>query len=261
MVFVQETNEKYSNYPLPPNMSSSCCPCCSFRCPTKYQLLKHLFESHSGNKDFKICCPGNECPRLFVTFSSLLSHANRKHPLWKEQLESSGRLILFGDSNHENNDSDPDGSSHNDPDGSSHNDPDGSSHNDPDGSSHNDPDGSSHNDPDGSSHNDNDANSRNPTDDNGAGGSSNTSIVTSHSQVIAAKFLLTLKEQYRIPQTALDFTINAVKDIVSAHSSGVSVSSTIADHCDESLNPFEGVETEHMQTKFFKERFGLVVGA
>ena len=218
MVFVQETNEKYSNYPLPPNMSSSCCPCCSFRCPTKYQLLKHLFESHSGNKDFKICCPGNECPRLFVTFSSLLSHANRKHPLWKEQLESSRRLILFGDSNHENNDSDPDGSSHNDPDGSSHNDPDGSNHNDPDNS---------------------DANSRNPTDDNGAEGSSNTSIVTSHSQVIAATFLLTLKEQYRIPQTALDFTINAVKDIVSPHSSGVSVSSTTADHCDESLNPFE----------------------
>ena len=83
-----------------------------------------------------------------MTFSSLLSHANHKHPLWKENLESSRRLILCdgsfqcSGSNHENNEPDSDGSSHNDAA-----------------------------DPNSSS----DAANNNLTDVNGAGGSSNTS--------------------------------------------------------------------------------------
>ena len=74
-------------------------------------------------------------------------------------------------------------------------------------------------------------------------------------QTVAAKLLLTLKEQYRMSQAALDFTLNAVKDITTLHSS------VIKDHqsLSEALNPFEGVETEHMQNKFYREHFGLVV--
>ena len=235
---------------------TSHCSYCSFRCPSKYQLLKHLFESHSSNKDFKISCPGNDCPKSFATFSSFLSHANRKHPMWKEQLESSTRTFLFCDGLSQGGLAATTASKEADLDSSSYENPEENPN-----EARNDADHQA--DPDSSI----DAHIpvfSNLTTNGAEGSCANDSIINNgvscldksvHSQAVAAKFLLTLKEQYRISQTALEFTINAVKDIVAVHSS--------RDHeelqHDVLLNPFEGVETEYMQTKFYREHFGLVV--
>ena len=73
----------------------------------------------------------------------------------------------------------------------------------------------------------------------------------------AALFLLTLKEKYKLTQTAVDFAVGQVQCMVNFALDDMrrrmELSSTF------SLDPFEELHSEYMQTKFFKENFGLVV--
>lgn len=91
-------------------------------------------------------------------------------------------------------------------------------------------------------------------------------------QKAAARFLLTLKERYRLSQVAVDFAVGAVKQIVSLIYKNVrkSVTQSLVDKgCNiptseveglfSPIDIFEGLETEHQQTKFYKDHFGLVV--
>ena len=217
------------------------CPRCSFCCPSKYQLLKHLFEAHSTDKDFKILCLGNDCLRSFVTFTSLLGHTNCKHPIWKEQLEIAPKDNFFSDSWSSGCLGTGSGES------SNHDIAVNSSPlpSDDQCDNHQTVNGNVdlinvQNQTDLDVHNDSDEN----LIDEDYGHDKRVQL-----QTVAAKFLLTLKEQYRMSQAALDFTLNVVKDITALHSS------VIKDHqsLSEALNPFEGVETEHMQNKFYRD--------
>lgn len=80
--------------------------------------------------------------------------------------------------------------------------------------------------------------------------------------------LLTLKERYKLTQTAVDFVLSQVKETVSlvtdevkkgVKNSLADVDEETIDKCFETAELFDGLETEHMQTRFYQEHFGLIV--
>jgi hypothetical protein len=87
----------------------------------------------------------------------------------------------------------------------------------------------------------------------------------------SAKFLLTLKEKFRLTQVALDYTIDSVMDIVKLTSHEIEqsvtrklqslnsseISQTLSD-CFVTVNPFDNLKTEYQQTQFYKEHLGLI---
>ena len=91
----------------------------------------------------------------------------------------------------------------------------------------------------------------------------------------AALLLLTLKEKHRLTQTSVDFAVQQIQDIVdyTINDIKLSVEKQVAEYCtvigvnspDLTLcfpdtSPFSGLESEYLQTKFYKENFNLVVG-
>lgn len=68
----------------------------------------------------------------------------------------------------------------------------------------------------------------------------------------AALFLLTLHEKYKLPQCAVNFAVGSVNSIVES----VCISSTNSFAYED---PFAGLQTEHQQSRYFREEFGLVV--
>ena len=96
------------------------------------------------------------------------------------------------------------------------------------------------------------------------------SVQRQHLQRSAALFLLTMKERYKLTQTAVDFAVNQVKNMVTyalqdmqatvqqGITSGVETTDAI-DMIGRSIDPFEDLHTEYKQTKFYKENFNLVV--
>ena len=90
----------------------------------------------------------------------------------------------------------------------------------------------------------------------------------------AALFLLSMKEKYQITQTALDFAVGqvqqmvtfAVEDIQSAvetrlrshHTENISEMPDISD-CFKIPQPFGSLQNEYMQTKYYRENFDLIV--
>ena len=93
-------------------------------------------------------------------------------------------------------------------------------------------------------------------------------------QKAAAKFLLTLKEQHRLTQVAVNFLVSQVKEIIECivkevktmvakallENSFVSANDDLQylDKCYENTNPFMGLETKYRQKKFYKTHFNLV---
>ena len=92
----------------------------------------------------------------------------------------------------------------------------------------------------------------------------------------AALFLLALKDRYQLTQSALDFTVSQVKEMMfydhqdkvaainTALGSQPAASTLTQDElggCLEYKNPFAALETEHLQTKYYREHFGLVVSS
>ena len=90
----------------------------------------------------------------------------------------------------------------------------------------------------------------------------------------AALFLLSLKERYQITQTALDFSIGQVQQMVSFAVGDIqnAVETHLRSYCSESSlavpdisdcfkipDPFRNLQNEYMQTKFYREYFDLVV--
>ena len=85
----------------------------------------------------------------------------------------------------------------------------------------------------------------------------------------AGLFLLTLKEKHRLTQAAVDFTLSQVKqltkyvveDVQSSVLGELQGCANIPDlsSCFAEVNPFEGLETEHFQSKFYREHFSLIV--
>ncbi|SMN12480.1 hypothetical protein SPBRAN_1135 [uncultured Candidatus Thioglobus sp.] len=85
-------------------------------------------------------------------------------------------------------------------------------------------------------------------------------------QRVAAMLLLTLKEKYMISQDAVNFTLGSISSIVdgvcdSIKDSIQERSSLTSDMlaCFNHSDPFDSLQTEYQQTKFYKKEFGLVV--
>lgn len=72
----------------------------------------------------------------------------------------------------------------------------------------------------------------------------------------AALFLLTLKERYQLTQAAMDFAIRQVRNMFSI---GIEDIQRSVDAVHVDIDPFEHLETEYFQTKYYTEHFGLVV--
>jgi len=88
----------------------------------------------------------------------------------------------------------------------------------------------------------------------------------------AVRFILNLKEKFRLSQVSLDFVINSVDELLrmsaanfksqiltTLHQDGVEKAASISNQIFSSLDPFLCLKTEHQQTKFYKENFNLVV--
>ena len=88
-------------------------------------------------------------------------------------------------------------------------------------------------------------------------------------QRVAALFLLTLQEKYRLSQAAINFAVGSINSIVNGvcHSIQGSVSHALQGNaspntvlqCIEHDDPFAMLKTEYQQSKFYKNEFGLVV--
>ena len=89
----------------------------------------------------------------------------------------------------------------------------------------------------------------------------------------SALLLLTLKEKHRLTQTAVNFAVEQIKGMVCFLAEDLSevVDARLRDlgvaneHRDEvrslfeGINPFDGLETEHLQDKFYRDNFNYVV--
>lgn len=101
-------------------------------------------------------------------------------------------------------------------------------------------------------------------------------IVSSNQmQKTAALYLLTLKERYKITQTAVDFVVsqtkhivdNVVTDLHSAAEKEIKKLSCLNDEDASRIlsvftdvrDPFLGLETHYLQCKFYEEYFGFLV--
>ena len=200
--------------------SARCCKLCSFRCIGNYLLLKHLFEAHSGIQGFSLECPVSGCSHTFSQGAHFSS------------------FLCHANRKHQNWKDKIESSRALEIPASS------------------------------------EANAVNhPSADmdtiDETANHLNSGVPEPHSQCVpvhdpratAGRFLLTLKERHRLSQVAISFTINSVREIVSqachnittsAATAGVSISS-------EALDPFCGLDTEYLQSKFYEEHFGLVV--
>ena len=186
-------------------------------------------------------CHVEHCPRAFTlgsTYSSFLTHVTRKHPNWKEILDQAPPITRAKPHNSQPPllPLEPQGDLEN-------------GHVPPD-----DDDPMEFDTPEW------------PTD------RSDDDI--SDARKAAGRFLLALKERYRLSQTTVDFTVGAVNQIISIvyedlrksviqslNDIGVPTQDICIDHLFSPENIFEELETEYQQTKFYKDHFGLVVSS
>ena len=101
-------------------------------------------------------------------------------------------------------------------------------------------------------------------------------IAVNELQKSSALFLLTLKEKYKLTQTVIDFAVDRMKvtvdNIIADLHQGVAkeVMNVTSDLSDgdklkiysvfhNARNPFNGLETRYLQSKYFEENFAVVV--
>lgn len=102
-------------------------------------------------------------------------------------------------------------------------------------------------------------------------GSGDNQVAASTDKLVAQKssalLLLTLKERHRLTQSAMDFTVGQMKQMVHFVLEGVkqSVQATLGDKLDVDIDlcfdvdPFQELTSEYLQTKFFRDHFNLIV--
>lgn len=199
------------------------CRYCSFRCIKWLDLLRHSFEAHSSIPNFSFQCDVQGCHQTFKKYSSIQSHLNRKHPNCDLQ------NIVIHEAYQSEECYDPNADVVDSTAGAH-----------------------------GSSDSDNDE----------------MDLSTSHSNKMVtleesvALFLITLKEKYKLTQTAVDFCVDQTKTIIGLSLQKVkhkitlnsSMSTDMMTECfDNDEDPFSFLSSEYLQTKFYKEHFGLIV--
>ncbi len=208
------------------------CKDCSFRCEELLNLIKHCFQTHSFEPAFSLVCGIQGCLHQFKfgsTFSSFKTHATRKHPNWRNELGSHRASIQLSDDNN-----------------------------------------SVTYDPEVSSFDEVTYPNECPSSDSDTADESDGDTGPARSvEETAALFLLTLKEKYKLTQTALNFALGGVNQIVTGVCDSIEQSlkasidtSTLGFNISsvfEYNDPFSTLQTEYQQSKFYREHFGLVV--
>lgn len=198
------------------------CQFCSFRSSTWRQYLRHTFEAHSRETNFCFTCGVEGCSQTFTKYSAILSHLSRKHRgVNFEQAYVTPTLYEDGEQGHNG---------------------------------------------------DTDTQAEMPM----AVEPTSSSNGDTHSlDRSAALFLLTLKEQHQVTQKVVDFAVEEVRQMVSYAVDHVHKSVTMKlSECSQAIgcqvpdisdcfkvpDPFGHLESEYMQTKFYRDNFDLVVG-
>ena len=201
--------------------------------------MRHTFETHSSEFNFSFLCRIDGCPRSFTTYSGFQSHVSRKHPVCQPPPPGPGISTKSGLSYT------------------------------PPATFCNSTACNPNSQPTDSDNQDNQDNTLSDT----AMSPSLQLQPDEHVKESAALFRLRMKEQYRLTQTSVDFVTSQVEGIISCVMEDVeskvrdSIQQQLPDaqflpdfsSCFLSLNPFEGLETEHKQVKYFRESFNLVV--
>ncbi len=200
---------------------------CSYRCNTRLEFVKHSFSCHSVEATFHFVCGIQGCVHSFKfgwRFSSFKSHASRKHKNWQEcNVSTSAETVTL---DYPTLPLEP--------------------------LPHFSPVTSS---PLSVAIPVNHADCSLPLSLPLSGMSAHCNESSSfRAQRTAASFLLTFKEQYKLPQTVINFAIGAINGLITDVSEAVRESPT-----SEYENPFASLQTEYKQSKFYREVFGLVV--
>ena len=207
------------------------CTLCPYCCNVRLDLIKHLFSSHSVEATFHFVCGSKGCLHSFKfgsTYSSFKTHANRKHPNWQDYVNEPDAAPLLL----------PTSSS---------------------------------------------MNLLNPESDLPE---SDLPAVNEHlpelpepvvldteltscpsAQRTAALFLLTFQERYKFSQKAINFALGTINALVDGACESLrdslqdrgSLTTDVAACFDEREDSFAHLQTEYMQTKFYRDEFGLVV--
>ena len=185
--------------------------------------MRHSFEAHSSSPNFTYTCGINGCPQTFTSFSAIKSHLGRKHrgvDLEAACTVSSGGRQNESDAVPESMDFTELQLEENSPDQSLRS--------------------------------------------------------VDRLEKSAALFLLSLKERYEITQSALDFAVLQVRQMVAyavedvkesveaslfshLQASGIQLDLPEISECFCAPDPFCNLQSEYMQTKYYKENFDLVV--
>ena len=214
------------------------CKFCSYRCKLRLNLIKHCLQTHSLEYTFRFRCGIKGCLHCFTvgaTFSSFKTHANRKHPNWQDYVNdpipSVNELPFILDE-----ESIPPVTEL----------------------------PSTHEEPVTElslplTHDDEDSIYKEFDNIGGEGQST---------QHVAARFLINFQEQYKLSQRAINFAVGSINTIVGSVLTSVQSTVEAAMLTETDLtssftfeDPFKSLKTEHQQSKFYREEFGLVVGS
>ena len=205
------------------------CSYCSYCCTRYRSYMRHVFESHSSIINFEFTCGINNCIRKFQNYNSLKSHITGNH---------------YGE--------DPDASLPESP-----------------AESNSLPSGSVENDVSTSEF---DGEDIFVPEQLQMCTVQSQSVIPANQQKSSALYLLTLKEKYKLTQTAIDFIVghtkvandNVIDDLhQSIAREPINISdddkSRISSVFHNANNPFNGLETQYLQSKYFEENFDFVV--
>lgn len=210
------------------------CSFCSFHCRVRLDLIKHVFSSHSLEPTFTFVCAIKGCPHCFkfgATYSSFKSHCSRKHPKWQQYV---------------NDVSDPDPPEIEVTMLESHSNPEDPINDDSTELQHQ---------------------SCGSLESVNRSTDMTEQVSMLHVQKSSALFLLSCKERFRLPQTAINFAVGAVNAIVNdvCDLAKQSIKHTLSTNTSTSLaiqqcrDPFASLETEYRQTKFYREVCGKYI--
>ena len=223
------------------------CTFCSFRSVNRIEYVKHLFQAHSFESHFRYVCGISSCTHVFTrgaSFDAFRGHCTRKHYNWQHGfIPTIGVEVVGPDINCCTLSSDTSTSAR-----------------DVVTLAVSDDCNSTDQDMD-----DNDFNMPHSVDNPNEYESESTS--PDDVKIAAAKFILTLKEKFKLTQASPDYTIKAVEEMMllsaNVHRQSFVENRELAfvpfDQQSSLANPFLGLKTEYQQTKFFKENFGLIV--
>ena len=239
-----------------PENSTYTCAFCSFRSNDGIEYVKHLFQVHAFESNFRYVCGISSCTHVFTTgasFDAFGGHCTRKHHNWQHCFIPTIGVEEVGSENDglgpgiDDLGADIDGCTPSRSDTSAR----GIAT-----CAFSDDCSNTDQDMDDMPHSVDNPNEYEPE-----------CISPDNVKIAAAKFILTLKEKFKLTQASLDYTIKAVEEMMllsaNVHRQSFVENRELAFipfHQHSSLaNPFVGLKTEYQQTKFFKENFGLIV--